>query len=142
MQSLEITKNNLVLNYDNTIRLEYRLKITKIDYLNKTTNKIYSRYKIKIPNELNTLLHNKQYLFFTIIDNKIHITDMKVKKNCRRVKIQKYAYNDSLSYNVTLPKKMFDFSQGDYLSWKIELNNNTIKDSTAEIISTNLPKKK
>lgn len=142
MQSLEITKNNLVLNYDNIICLEYTLKITKIDYLNKTTNKIYSRYKIKIPNELNRILHNKQYLFFTIIDNKIHITDMKVKKNCRRVKIQKYMYNNSLSYNITLPKKMFDFNQGDYLSWKIELNNNTLKDSTAEIIRNNLHRKK
>lgn len=142
MQSLEITKNNLILNYDNIIYLEYTLKITKIEYTNKTTNKTYSRYKIKIPHELNTILHHKQYLFFNIIDNKIHITDMKVKKNSRKVKIQKYQYNNSLSYNVTLPKKMFDFNMGDYLSWKIELNNNTLKDSTAEIIPSNLHLKK
>lgn len=138
MQSLEITKNNLILNYDSVICLEYRLKITRINYLNKTTNKVYSRYKIKIPHELNTLLINKKYLFFTIIDNKIHITDMKRFKNCRRVKIQKYRYKDILSYNVNLPKKMFDFNLGEYLLWNIELYNNILLDSTAEIIPGNL----
>ena len=141
MQSLEITKNNLILNYDTVIHLKYTLKITRINYLNKTTNKIYSRYKIKIPSELNAVLLDRKYLFFNIINGKTHITDIKLYKNCHRVKIQKYEYNNILSYNVTLPKKLFNFNLGEYLSWNIELYNNIILDSTAEIITNHYNKK-
>ena len=71
MQQIQIAKRQI--NYHHTLKLTYNIKITKTTYTNKQNKKKYTRYKIRIPEELQQLLKDTTQLYFNKKeDNKIN----------------------------------------------------------------------
>ena len=64
---------NKQLGYNDKILLEYCIKITKTEYTSRITNRDYVRYKIKFPEELKKVLVDVDYLFFSCVENCVHI---------------------------------------------------------------------
>lgn len=133
MNTLKLSKNKQ-LGYDNTIILEYYIKITKTQYTNKSTNKTYIRHKIKVPGELRKVMENEDYLFFSTIDEDIHITTVEPLPVIHKAKIQKYTHNKQVEFSLNLSKKVFDLSDGDFFYWKVTIEDNTVIDSIAEVV--------
>jgi len=132
MQEIQIAKRQI--NYQHTLQLTYKIKITKTTYTNKQNQKTYTRYKIRIPEELKQLLKNTDTLYFNKKeDNKIHITKKPDKDSIHKSKIQKNTYHNRTDYILNLSKKIFKIENKTYIKWKILLKNNKIKDSTIEI---------
>ena len=132
MQSIEIA--NREVRYDNQLRLTYKIKITRTIYTNKLTRKKYTRYKIRIPHELQNLLKNYDKLYFYKKDNMIHITTEEKDKILRSCKIQKQKYYNKMEYSFNLSKKLFNIQDSSYLMWNVLLENNKIIDSIVKLI--------
>lgn len=137
MNILKLSKNKQ-LDYTDNIILEYCIKITKTDYVNLSTNKCYSRCKIKVPSELKIVLENEDYLFFSGIDDKIHITVTEPSTVVHKAKIQKYCNDNRIEYNINLSKKVFNLDDGDYFYWRITVEDNMLIDSVGEIIKEDM----
>ena len=134
MQTIQIAKRQI--NYKHTLHLTYNIKITKTTYTNKQNQKTYTRYKIRIPEELQQLLKNTTQLYYNKEeeeDNTIHITTKPDKDSIHKSKIQKNTYHNRTDYSLNLSKKIFNIREKTYLTWKITVENNKIKDSTIEI---------
>jgi len=132
MQTIQIAKRQI--NYQHTIHLTYKIKITKTTYTNKQNQKVYTRYKIRIPEELQQLLQNTTQLYFNKKeDNNIHLTTKPAQDTIHKSKIQKHTYHNRTDYSLNLSKKIFNIKEKTYLTWKITVENNKIKDSTIEI---------
>ena len=132
MQTIQIAKRQI--NYQHTIHLTYKIKITKTTYTNRQNKKTYTRYKIRIPEELQQLLQNTEKLYFNKEeDNNIHITTKPVQDTIHKSKIQKHTYHNRTDYSLTLSKKIFNIEEKTYLTWKVLVENNKIKDSTIEL---------
>ena len=132
MQTIEIA--NRQVNYDNQLRLAYKIKITKTTYTNKITRKKYTRYKIRIPQELQKLLTNNDKLYFYKKDDMIHITTEEKEDVLYSCKIQKQAYYKKMEYSFNLSKKLFNIQDSSYLVWNVLLENNRIIDSDVKLI--------
>ena len=137
MNTLLLSKNKQ-LGYDDKIILEYCIKITRTEYTSRITDKCYSRCKIKVPKELEKVLANENYLFFSSVDDNVHITVSEPSFVVHKAKIQKYCYNKTVEYSLNLSKKVFDLSIGGYFYWKISLEDYRIIDSVAEIVDENI----
>ena len=132
MQQIQIAKRQI--NYHHTLKLTYNIKITKTTYTNKQNKKTYTRYKIRIPEEIQQLLQNTDTLYFNKEeDNKIHITTKPDNNTIHKSKIQKNTYHNRTDYVLNLSKKIFNIKEKTYLSWKITVENNKVKDSTIEL---------
>ena len=132
MQEIQIAKRQI--NYQHTLQLTYKIKITKTTYTNKQNQKTYTRYKIRIPEELKQLLQNTDTLYFNKKeDNKIHITKKPDEDTIHKSKIQKTTYHNRTDYSLNLSKKIFNIDEKTYLTWKILVENNKIKDGTIEL---------
>jgi len=132
MQTIQIAKRQI--NYQHTIHLTYKIKITKTTYTNRQNKKTYTRYKIRIPEELQQLLKNTTQLYFNKYeDNQIHITTKPDEDTIHKSKIQKNTYHNRTDYSLNLSKKIFKIKEKTYLTWKITVENNKIIDSTIEI---------
>ena len=132
MQSIEIAKRQIM--YNNTLTLTYTIKITKTEYYNKQAKKRYTRYKIRIPEELQQVLQDDNVIYFKKIDNLVHINTRKDDESMYKCKIQKNMYNQRVEYSFNLSKKVFNLKDKKFFCWTIKLNNNTIKDSVAQLI--------
>lgn len=137
MNTLKLSKNKQ-LGYDNTIILEYYIQITKTQYVNRTTNKSYIRYKIIIPGELRKVLEYEDYLFFSSIDEVIHITTVEPLTVIHKAKIQKYTHNKHVEFSLNLSKKVFNLSDGGIFYWKVTIEDNTVIDSIAELVEEDI----
>ena len=118
MQEIQIAKRQI--NYQHTLQLTYKIKITKTTYTNKQNQKTYTRYKIRIPEELKQLLQNTDTLYFNKKeDNKIHITTKPDNNTIHKSKIQKNTYHNRTDYILNLSKKIFNIEEKTYLTWKV-----------------------
>lgn len=131
MESIEIA--NRQIEYNKEITVKYKLKIIKSKYNSKINDKIYTNYKIRIPRELIVLLEKYNALYFTIIDDRVHITPSKKENYLHKAKIQKHYYDYVTEYMINLSKKVFSLDDNQYFNWKITIEDNTIIDSTASI---------
>jgi len=118
MQTIQIAKRQI--NYKHTLHLTYKIKITKTTYTNKQNQKTYTRYKIRIPEELQQLLKNTTQLYFNKKeDKKIHITTKPDNNTIHKSKIQKNTYHNRTDYILNLSKKIFNIEEKTYLTWKV-----------------------
>ena len=60
MQTIQIAKRQI--NYKHTLHLTYKIKITKTTYTNKQNQKTYTRYKIRIPDNLQQQIQHHRLL--------------------------------------------------------------------------------
>ncbi|WP_302290260.1 hypothetical protein [Methanosphaera stadtmanae] len=137
MNTLQLSDNKQ-LSYDNKIMLEYCIKITRTEYTSKIRDKCYSKCKIKVPKELRKVLAKENYLFFSSMDENVHITVTEPSVVVHKAKIQKYCHNKRVEYSLNLSKKVFNLEDGDYFYWKIHLEDNTLINSVAEIVDKNM----
>ena len=132
MQQIQIAKRQI--NYHHTLKLTYNIKITKTTYTNRQNKKTYTRYKIRIPEEIQQLLQNTTQLYFnTEEDNKIHITTKPDNNTIHKSKIQKNTYHNRTDYVLNLSKKIFKLENKTSITWKVLVENNKIKDSTIKL---------
>ena len=104
MQQIQIAKRQI--NYHHTLKLTYNIKITKTTYTNRQNKKTYTRYKIRIPEEIQQLLKDTTQLYFKKDeDNNIHITTKPVQDILHKSKIQKNTYHNRTDYSLNLSKK-------------------------------------
>ena len=125
---------NKQLGYNDKILLEYCIKITKTEYTSRITNRDYVRYKIKFPGELRKVLVDVDYLFFSCVENCVHIGTVEGSGVVYRSKIQKYCHEGRVEYNLYLSKKVFDLDVGDYFYWKVWVEDNRLVESVAVIV--------
>jgi len=129
MQTITIAKRQI--NYQHKLTLTYKLKITKTTYTNKENTTQYTKYKIRIPEELKTILKNQDKLYFNKIGNQIHITTRKKQTTIHVCKIQKNKHKQNTTYIFNLSKKVFKIKEEHhYIKWTVEIQNNNITDST------------
>lgn len=130
MHLIEIA--NRQIRYDKRLTLTYRIKITRTKYSKKLTGKEYTRYKIRIPRELQKLLKNYDKFYFYKKDHVIHITTEEKEDMLCYCKIQKHGY-DKMEYSFNLPKKLFSIQDSSYIVWNVFMENNKIIDTMIEL---------